>query len=234
MLSQFQFAYDHDFKGQICLVRVDFNVPIKQGKITDDTRIRRVLPSLTRLIAQGAKLVLLSHLGRPKGKIVPELSLKPIASYVSELLNQPVSFIEDVTTADAIKACADMNNGDVIMAENLRFWPGEEANETEFASCLAKLGDVFIADAFSAAHRAHASTQAITNHLPAYVGDQMAAELKALSDVLVAPERPVVAVVGGAKVSTKLAVLENLVQKQMPLSLAAAWQTAFWVRKALI
>ena len=227
MLSQFQFAYDHDFKGQICLVRVDFNVPIKEGKITDDTRIRRVLPSLTRLIAQGAKLVLLSHLGRPKGKIVPELSLKPIASYVSELLNQPVSFIEDVKTTDAINACADMNNGDVIMAENLRFWPGEEANETEFASCLAKLGDVFIADAFSAAHRAHASTQAITNHLPAYVGDQMAAELKALSDVLVAPERPVVAVVGGAKVSTKLAVLENLVQKTDALILGGGMANSF-------
>ena len=227
MLSQFQFAYDHDFKGQICLVRVDFNVPIKEGKITDDTRIRRVLPSLTRLIAQGAKLVLLSHLGRPKGKIVPELSLKPIASYVSELLNQPVSFIEDVTTTDAINACADMKNGDVIMAENLRFWPGEEANETEFASCLAKLGDVFIADAFSAAHRAHASTQAITSHLPAYVGDQMAAELKALSDVLVAPERPVVAVVGGAKVSTKLAVLENLVQKTDALILGGGMANSF-------
>ena len=211
MLNDFNIASHNDLSGKICLIRVDFNVPLKESVITDDTRITRIIPGLRRLMAQGARLVLLSHLGRPKGKIVPELSLAPIASYVSKALGKEVPLIADLLSQEARNQCQSLQDGDVVLGENLRFWPEEEANDDDFASQLATLGDVFIQDAFSAAHRAHASTQAITNHLPSYVGDSLASELQALSDVLVAPEKPVVAVVGGAKVSTKLAVLENLV-----------------------
>ena len=227
MLDQFSLAKDQNFKGKICLVRVDFNVPLQEGKITDDTRIVRILPSLRRLMGQGARLVLLSHLGRPKGKNVPELSLSPIADHLAALIEKPVGFLPDVLSDDAKQACQAMADGDVMMAENLRFWAGEEGNDETYAASLATLGDVFIADAFSAAHRAHASTQAITRHLPSFVGDSLAAELQALSDVLVAPERPVVAVVGGAKVSTKLAVLENLVKKTDALILGGGMANSF-------
>ena len=227
MLDHFSLAKDHNFSGKICLVRVDFNVPLTEGKITDDTRIVRILPSLVRLMAQGARLVLLSHLGRPKGVPVAELSLSPIAAHLSKLLDKPVGFLPDVLSADAQAACHALGEGDVMMAENLRFWAGEEGNDDAFAERLAALGDVFIADAFSAAHRAHASTEAITRQMPSFVGDSLAAELQALSDVLVAPERPVVAVVGGAKVSTKLAVLENLVKKTDALILGGGMANSF-------
>ena len=227
MLDHFSLAKDHNFSGKICLVRVDFNVPLTEGKITDDTRIVRILPSLVRLMAQGARLVLLSHLGRPKGVPVAELSLSPIAAHLSKLLDKPVGFLPDVLSADAQAACHALGEGDVMMAENLRFWAGEEGNDDAFAERLAALGDVFIADAFSAAHRAHASTEAITRQMPSFVGDSLAAELQALSDVLVAPERPVVAVVGGAKVSTKLAVLENLVKKTDALILGGGMSNSF-------
>ena len=227
MLDHFSLAKDHNFSGKICLVRVDFNVPLTEGKITDDTRIVRILPSLVRLMAQGARLVLLSHLGRPKGVLVAELSLSPIAAHLSKLLDKPVGFLPDVLSADAQAACHALGEGDVMMAENLRFWAGEEGNDDAFAERLAALGDVFIADAFSAAHRAHASTEAITRQMPSFVGDALAAELQALSDVLVAPERPVVAVVGGAKISTKLAVLENLVKKTDALILGGGMANSF-------
>ena len=227
MLDHFSLAKDHNFSGKICLVRVDFNVPLTEGKITDDTRIVRILPSLVRLMAQGARLVLLSHLGRPKGVLVAELSLSPIAAHLSKLLDKPVGFLPDVLSADAQAVCHALGDGDVMMAENLRFWAGEEGNDDAFAERLAALGDVFIADAFSAAHRAHASTEAITRQMPSFVGDSLAAELQALSDVLVAPERPVVAVVGGAKVSTKLAVLENLVKKTDALILGGGMANSF-------
>ena len=227
MLDHFSLAKDHNFSGKICLVRVDFNVPLTEGKITDDTRIVRILPSLVRLMAQGARLVLLSHLGRPKGVPVAELSLSPIAAHLSKLLDKPVGFLPDVLSADAQAVCHALGDGDVMMAENLRFWAGEEGNDDAFAERIAALGDVFIADAFSAAHRAHASTEAITRQMPSFVGDSLAAELQALSDVLVAPERPVVAVVGGAKVSTKLAVLENLVKKTDALILGGGMANSF-------
>ena len=227
MLSQFKFAQDFDFKGQTCLMRVDFNVPLQDGVITDDTRIQRVLPSIRRLQSQGAKIILLSHLGRPKGQYVASLSLRPITQYISELLKQDVAFLDDIVAQDAQGRCQALANGEIMMAENLRFWPGEEANDAEFSAMLSGLGDVFIQDAFSASHRAHASTEGITKHMPSYVGDQMAAELKALSDVLVAPQRPVVAVVGGAKVSTKLAVLENLVKQTDMLILGGGMANSF-------
>ena len=227
MLDKFDFAADADVAGKRCLLRVDFNVPLKDGVITDDTRIVRILPSIKRLVDKGARVILLSHLGRPKGQIVPALSLAPIAAYVSDLLGKPVPLMSDVSADDALTLVGDMADGDVVMAENLRFWAGEEANDDAFAASLARLGDVFIADAFSAAHRAHASTDALTRHLPSYVGDAMAAELKALSDVLIAPEHPVVAVVGGAKVSTKLSVLENLVKKTDMLILGGGMANSF-------
>ncbi len=227
MLDKFNFAADADLNAKRCLLRVDFNVPLQDGKITDDTRIVRILPSIKRLIANGARVILLSHLGRPKGQHVPELSLAPIADYVSDLLGCPVPLISDVLSDEGRAMTAQMADGDVVMAENLRFWAGEEANEADFAQALSHLGDVFIADAFSAAHRAHASTHGITQHLPSYVGDAMAAELTALSDVLVAPTHPVVAVVGGAKVSTKLSVLENLVKKTDALILGGGMANSF-------
>lgn len=227
MLDTFQFAKDHDFSGKCCLIRVDFNVPMADGKLTDDTRIKRILPGLQRLMNGGARLVLISHLGRPKGKIVPDLSLAPIADYLGTLLEKPVGFLPDILADEAADTCANIQPGHCILAENLRFWPGEEANDDDFAKSLSKLGDVFIADAFSAAHRAHASTQAICHHLPSYVGDALGAELQALSDVLVAPQKPVVAVVGGAKVSTKLAVLENLVKKTDALILGGGMANSF-------
>ena len=227
MLNDFNIASHNDLSGKICLIRVDFNVPLKEGMITDDTRITRIIPGLRRLMEQGARLVLLSHLGRPKGKIVPELSLAPIASYVSKALGKEVPLIADLLSQEARNQCQSLQDGDVVLGENLRFWPEEEANDDDFASQLATLGDVFIQDAFSAAHRAHASTQAITNHLPSYVGDSLASELQALSDVLVAPEKPVVAVVGGAKVSTKLAVLENLVTRTDAIILGGGMANSF-------
>ena len=227
MLDQFHFAADQNLSDKICLVRVDFNVPIKDGVITDDTRITRILPGIQRLLETGARVVLLSHLGRPKGQRVEGLTLAPIASHLGELLGKQVSLIHDVLSQEAQTQCRNLANGAVLMAENLRFWAGEEANDADFAQALASLGEVYIADAFSAAHRAHASTEGITHHMPAFVGDAMAAELRALSDALVAPERPVVAVVGGAKVSTKLSVLENLVKKTDALILGGGMANSF-------
>ena len=227
MKQNFHHAKDHSFEGKYCLIRVDFNVPMKDKLITDATRITRVLPGLERLRAQGAKLILLSHLGRPKGQRVPELSLAPIASYLSEALQTDVPLLCDIFSKEAPDLCKALPNGGVMMVENLRFWPGEEANDAEFAKALSRLGDVFIADAFSAAHRAHASTAAITSYLPSYVGDSLGAELEALESVLVAPQRPVVAVVGGAKVSTKLAVLENLVKQTDAIILGGGMANSF-------
>ena len=227
MLDKFHFAADQDVSGKICLLRVDFNVPLQDGVITDDTRITRILPGIKRLADNGARLVLLSHLGRPKGQRIADLSLKPIAAYLGQLLGQDVPMIDDILSDEAKVQCQSLADGEIVMAENLRFWAGEEGNDNDFAKALARLGDVFIADAFSAAHRAHASTEGITHHMPSFVGDAMAAELRALSDALVAPQRPVVAVVGGAKVSTKLSVLENLVKKTDALILGGGMANSF-------
>lgn len=227
MLERFNFAKDHDFKGKICLMRVDFNVPLQDGVISDDTRIQRIIPGIQRLLAQGARLVLISHLGRPKGEVKSELTLQPIASYLSSLLGQSVGMIDDVTSADAVQQTSLMADGEILLAENIRFWKGEEANDPVFAAQLAKLGDVFIADAFSAAHRAHASTAGITAYLPSFAGDALGAELSALQAALEAPKRPVVAVVGGAKVSTKLAVLEHLIERTDALILGGGMANSF-------
>lgn len=200
---------DMDFAGKTALVRVDINVPMEDGRVTDATRIERIAQTVDDIQEMGGKVVLMAHFGRPKGQVVPEMSLEHIAGAVSDTLGLPVTFVD----GDYADAVAEMDEGEVLLLENLRFNPGEEKNDEGFAKRLASLGDIYVNDAFSAAHRAHASTEALARLLPACAGRLMAAELGALEKALGTPERPVVAVVGGAKVSTKLDLLGNLVSK---------------------
>lgn len=202
-----------DVAGKRILVRVDLNVPVKDGAVSDATRIERVAPTITELAGKGARVVLLAHFGRPKGKVVPEESLKPVATAVEKVLGRPVMFASSCIGDDAASAVASMSNGDVLLLENTRFHAGEEKNDAEFVKALAANGDAYVNDAFSAAHRAHASTEGLAHLLPAYAGRTMQAELEALEKGLGQPDRPVLAVVGGAKVSTKIDLLSNLVQK---------------------
>ncbi|OAN78084.1 phosphoglycerate kinase [Sulfitobacter sp. EhC04] len=200
---------DLELDGKTVLVRVDINVPVEDGRVTDATRIERIVPTITDILTAGGKPVLLAHFGRPKGKPVPEMSLKPLLPALETALGRSVSLIDSLESAE---------NGltwdtDVLLMENIRFYPGEEANDQGFARRLAALGDVYCNDAFSAAHRAHASTEALARLLPACAGRLMQAELSALEAALAKPERPVGAVVGGAKVSTKIELLENLVNR---------------------
>ncbi|WP_193172386.1 phosphoglycerate kinase [Nisaea nitritireducens] len=205
---------DLDARGRTVLLRVDLNVPMKDGAVTDATRIERAVPTIRALRGKGAKVVVLSHFGRPKGARVPEMSLAPIVAPLSGALGgEPVTFAEDCIGEKAADAVGAMKEGDVLLLENLRFHPGEEKNAEDFTAALAKLGDVYVNDAFATAHRAHASTEGLARHLPAYAGLLMQAELEALGQALEAPKRPVVAVVGGAKVSTKLELLGNLLPK---------------------
>lgn len=199
--------------GQAVLVRVDVNVPMQNGQITDTTRIDRILPTIAALQENGHKIVLMSHFGRPKGRTVPEMSLRPVATKLSEMLNQDVRFIEDNLSHEAQSIVSNLPNGGICMLENLRFHPEEEANDTSFAQKLAQLGRFYVNDAFSCAHRAHASTEAIANYLPTFAGTSMDAELSALQNALETPKRPVCAVVGGAKISTKLELINNLAEK---------------------
>lgn len=200
---------DMDLKGKRVLVRVDINVPMENGEVTDATRIERIADTVYDIQDAGGKVILMAHYGRPKGKVVPEMSLIHIAPAVADELGVPVTFC-DSDYRDAVK---EMESDEVLLLENLRFNPGEEANDPEFAKRLASLCDIYVNDAFSAAHRAHASTEAITRLRPACAGRLMAQELSALDAALGTPDRPVIAVVGGAKVSTKLDLLGNLVGK---------------------
>lgn len=203
-----------DAKGRTVLLRVDLNVPMKDGKVTDATRIERAAPTILALRRKGAKVVVMSHFGRPKGERVAEMSLEPVAAPLAQALGDvPVAFAEDCVGAPAESAVAAMREGDVLLLENLRFHKGEEKNEKGFTKALAKLGDIYVNDAFATAHRAHASTEGLAHHLPAYAGLLMQAELEALGNALESPKRPVAAVVGGAKVSTKLDLLGNLLPK---------------------
>ncbi|MBZ0128890.1 MAG: phosphoglycerate kinase [Rhodobacteraceae bacterium] len=204
---------DMDVKGRVLVIRADLNAPCKDGVVTDATRIERFAAGLKPLLAAGARAVVLSHFGRPKGKVVPEMSLAPIAPALAAALGQEVAFIDDCIGPKAQAAAAALGDGQAILMENLRFHPGEEKNDPAFAAELAKLGDIYVNDAFSAAHRAHASTDAIAALLPACSGPLMDEETAALAAALEAPKRPAVAVVGGAKVSSKIAVLKNLVNK---------------------
>ena len=218
---------DADLAGRRALVRVDINVPMADGKVTDDTRLRAILPTVAKLRAGGAKVILLAHFDRPKGKVVPEMSLKPLAQPLADLLDAPVAFAADCI-GEAAKAAVDgLKDGDVLLLENVRFHPGEEKNDPEFAKALAANGDLYVNDAFSAAHRAHASTEGLARLLPAYAGEQMRRELDALEAALGAPKRPVLGIVGGSKVSTKLDLLNNLVTKLDRLSIGGGMANTF-------
>jgi phosphoglycerate kinase len=216
-----------DVRGKRVLVRVDLNVPMEAGHITDMTRIERVVPTLRELSDKGAKVVLLAHFGRPKGKPVPEMSLAPVAGAIEEIMDHDVVFAPDCIGDAVARAIDDMAGGDIMLLENTRFHAGEEMNDPELIDALAALGDVYVNDAFSAAHRAHASTEGLARRLPAYAGRTMEAELKALEQGLGNPERPVVAVVGGAKVSTKLDLLLNLVKKVDALVIGGGMANTF-------
>jgi len=202
-----------EVSGKRVFVRVDFNVPLKEGVITDDTRIRAALPTIALLRERGARVILGSHLGRPKGAWNDKYSLAPVAVRLAELLGANVQTVNAVTGPDAEAAAAALNDGDVLLIENLRFDPREEKNDPEFAAELARLAEIYVNDAFGAAHRAHASTAGVAAHLPAYAGLLMLGEIEALSRVVSEPERPFVAILGGAKVSDKLAVIDNLLSK---------------------
>lgn len=199
-----------DVAGKRVVMRVDFNVPIHDGMIQDDTRIRAALPTIERLLNGGAALILVSHLGRPKGKVNPEFSLRPVAERLAELLGRPVQLAADVVGVDASDKVARLKPGDVLLLENVRFEPGEEKNDDALAQSLADFGDLYVDEAFGAAHRAHASTAGIASHLPSYAGNLMVAEVEALGALTNNPQRPFVAILGGAKVSDKIGVIENL------------------------
>lgn len=212
-MARFKTLDDLDIAGKTVLVRVDFNVPMKDGKVTDDTRIRRALPTIKDLIAAGAKVLLLSHFGRPKGRVVPEMSLRPVVAPLSAALGKDVAFAENCIGPEVEKLASELEAGEVALLENLRFHAGEEANDPGFVAALAKLGDIYLGDAFSAAHRAHASVDGLARALPAGAGRLMQEELVHLESALGNPQRPVAAVVGGAKISSKLELLGNLVEK---------------------
>jgi phosphoglycerate kinase len=211
-VTAFKTLDDADLAGKRALVRVDLNVPMENGKVTDTTRIDRILPTIREISAKGAKVILLAHFGRPKGRDAKD-SLKPVAVALAHALGKPVIFVDDCIGEDVAKAVAAAKNGEVLLLENTRFHAGDEKNDPEFVRALAANGDLFVNDAFSAAHRAHASTEGLAHVLPAYAGRTMQAELEALSAGLDNPARPVMAIVGGAKVSTKLDLLGNLVKK---------------------
>ena len=204
---------DLDLAGKTVLTRVDINVPMEAGRVTDMTRIERIIPTLRDIVAKGGRPVLLAHFDRPKGKVVPEMSLAPLAAPLAEALGSPVVFCNETIGPKAAAAVAALPNRATLLLENTRFHAGEESNDAGLADALAALGDIYCNDAFSAAHRAHASTEALAHRLPSCAGRLMESELSALEAALSAPERPVIAVVGGAKVSTKLDLLGNLIDK---------------------
>ena len=218
---------DLNVKGKRVLVRADLNVPVKDGVVTDATRIARQAPTIKELADKGAKVIVLSHFDRPKGKVVPSMSLKVLVQPLSDAVGRKVAFADDCIGPKAEAAVAALKDGDVLLLENTRFHKGEEENDAGMAKQLAALGDIFVNDAFSAAHRAHASTEGVARLLPNAAGRSMQAELSHLEKALGNPERPLLAVVGGAKVSTKIALLENLVARVETLVIGGAMANTF-------
>jgi phosphoglycerate kinase len=216
-----------NLQGKRSLVRVDFNVPMEGGKVTDDTRLRAALPTIHALSVRGAKVVLLAHFDRPKGKRAPEMSLKPLVEPLSALLEQPVAWADDCIGPEAAKVVGGLEDGGVALLENTRFHAGEEENDPAFAAELAKLGDLYVNDAFSVAHRANVSTEALARLLPAYAGLSMQLELEMLEAALGKPKKPVLGIVGGSKVSTKLDLLNNLVAKLDRLAIGGGMANTF-------
>jgi phosphoglycerate kinase len=212
-MSGFRTLDSAELKGKRVLVRVDVNVPMEKGRVTDTTRLERILPTLNEISQKGGKVIMLAHFGRPKGAPNPDFSLKPVAEAMAGLVGKPVGFAEDCIGEKAAAAVAKMADGDLLLLENTRFHKGEEKNDPTLVAQMAELGDVYVNDAFSSAHRAHASTEGLAHKMPAFCGRAMQAELEALSKALDNPARPLAAVVGGAKVSTKLELLGNLTKK---------------------
>ena len=225
-MTEFRTLDQADVNGKRVLLRVDLNVPMEGGRVADATRIERVEPTITEIADKGGKVILLSHLGRPKGPD-PKDSLRPVAAAVADVVGRPVAFAEDCIGEKAQAAVSKMKPGDILCLENTRFHKGEEKNDPAFAAELAKLGDIWVNDAFSAAHRAHASTEGLGHRLPAYAGRSMQSELDALAKALERPQRPVAAIVGGAKISTKLELLGNLITKVDTLIIGGAMANTF-------
>lgn len=233
MTKTFKTLDDFDPSGMRVLVRVDLNVPMKDGRVSDRTRIERSAPTITELSRRGARVILLSHFGRPKGKLVEEMSLQPVTQALADTLGLAVAFARDTIGDEAQGIVGAMQDGEVVLLENTRFHAGEEANDPAFVKELSRLGDIFVADAFSAAHRAHASTEGLAHHMPVFAGRAMEAELRALERALTAPERPVAAVVGGAKISSKLDLLENLIEKVDHLIIGGGMANTFLAAKGI-
>jgi phosphoglycerate kinase len=225
-MADFRTLDSASLSGKRVLVRVDLNVPMENGKVTDATRIARVAPTITEIADKGGKVILLAHFGRPKGRD-PKDSLKPVAAEAARVLGRHVGFADDCAGEAAEAAIRTLKSGDVLLLENTRFHKEEEKNDPAFVEKLASLGDIYVNDAFSAAHRAHASTEGLAHKLPAYAGRTMQAELEALGTALDRPQRPVIAIVGGAKVSTKLELLENLIAKVQALVIGGAMANTF-------
>jgi phosphoglycerate kinase len=219
---------DIDVSGKKVLVRVDFNVPIKDGEVGDDTRIQAALPTLRYLLAHQASLILCSHLGRPKGEVDPEFSLKPVADHLSKLLDRPVTFVEDCIGPVAEQAASQLKPGDVLLLENTRFHTGEKKNDQEMAKQLASLADVYVNDAFGTAHRAHASTEGVARYLPAVAGFLMEKEIVYLGQAIANPSKPFVAILGGAKISDKIGVIQNLLDRANQVLIGGGMANTFF------
>ena len=219
---------DIDVNGKRVLVRVDFNVPIKDGEVADDTRIRAALPTINYLLEHGAAVILCSHLGRPKGGPDPAFSLRPAAEHLSELIDRPVAFAEESVGPKAEQAAKNLNPGDVLVLENTRFNPGETKNDPKMAKQLASLADLYVDDAFGSAHRAHASTEGVTHYLPAVAGFLMEKEIRYLGQAIADPKRPFIAILGGAKISDKIGVIRNLLDKADQILIGGGMANTFF------
>jgi phosphoglycerate kinase len=219
---------DIDVKGKKVLVRVDFNVPIKDGVVQDDTRVRAALPTIQYLLDHGAAVILFSHLGRPKGGPDPKYTMKPVAEYLGGMLGKPVKFAEDCVGEPAEKAAAGLKPGEVLVLENTRFHPEEEKNDLDLAKKMASLADVYVNDAFGSAHRAHSSTEGVTHFLPGVAGFLMEKEIQYLSQAVENPKRPMVAILGGAKVSDKIKVIKNLLTKADSILIGGGMANTFF------